>query len=237
MRTHRSLPLLALASLALVACSTGRLELQTNAATSTLSTSADWSAFPLGPGDVVRVGVFGHDELGTEGTRVDAEGHLSLPLVGPVFVAGLTVGEARESITSAHAEFVLEPRVEVSVVEHGARRFYVFGQVGTSGAFDLDRPVTVLQALALAGGLTGKADPRQVVLLRGGPEQLEVAVIDVEHPDSQCFLTLRSEDVLFVRRSGAAKFADEILPYISGISWSLSSVATLFLIDDQIQGD
>ena len=121
---------------------------------STLSTELDWSAFPLGPQDIVRVGVYGHGDLGTSGGRVDMEGNLSLPLVGPVKVAGLSVSQARLAITAAYAQFVKDPRVDVSIVNHSARRFYVLGEVARPGSLELERPLNVMQAMALAGGFT-----------------------------------------------------------------------------------
>lgn len=200
----------------------------------TLSSEPDWTAFPLGPQDIVRVGVYGHPELGTSATRVDMEGNLSLPLVGPVLVAGLSVSDARAAITAAYATYVQSPQVDVSIVTHGARKLYVFGEVTRPGALEFDRPLTVMQALSLVGGFTSKADRSEVVLLRGTPENLEVAVIDAEAPTRELFLAMRSDDVLFVRRTNAGKFSDEILPYLQGISSSLSSAATIVLLDDRL---
>jgi polysaccharide export outer membrane protein len=207
------------------------------AAKSTFSTAVDPHAFALGPQDLVRVGVYGHDALGTAGTRVDVEGNLSLPLVGPVRVAGLSVSEARAAITAAYTEFVQQPRIDVSIVEPRSRRVYVLGEVAKPGAVELDRPLNVTQALALAGGFTARADRSEIVLLRGTPEALEVEVFDSEGPSERGFLALRGDDIVFVSRSNAGKFADEILPYLQGISSSLSSLATVVLIEDRLRNN
>lgn len=232
-RPSRRLLACALAA-ACAACQSQPVRLETTASVRTLDERLDWSGFPLGPNDIVRVSVYGHDALATPGTRVDMEGDLSLPLVGAVRVAGMSAREAREAVAAAYAQFVVEPRVELSIVTHGARRFYALGEFTRSGAIDFDRPLNVLQAAALAGGVTGRGDSSQVVLLRGTPEQLEVKVIDLEVPGREGFLALRPDDILFARRSRAGKFSDEILPYLSGVSSSLASVATVLLIEDRI---
>lgn len=229
------LALLCLAAILAAGCASAPLDLGPRPAVSTLSTTSDWGAFPLGPNDVVRVGVYGQPDLSTEGTRVDMEGNLSLPLVGAVQVSGLSTSEAREAVAAAYTRFIVEPRVDLSVVTHGARRIYVYGEVTRPGALELDRPINVLQALALAGGFTPKADRAEVVLLRGVASELEWEVLDAEDPNPRGFLALRSDDVLFVRRSNAGKFSDEVLPYLTGISASLSTVATILLIDDRLK--
>jgi protein involved in polysaccharide export with SLBB domain len=230
-----------LAALALAACRSREIEIAPTAARSTFASAPDWGAFPLGPNDVLRVGVYGHPELSApphpttaSGTRVGMDGDLSLPLAGPVHVAGLSIAQARDAITAAFAKYVQEPRVDVSVIEYAARRFYVLGEVETTGAFVFDRPLNAYQALALAGGFTSKADRSEVVLLRGSPEDLEVRVIDAGAPGAAGYVALRPDDLLFVRRTGAGRFSDEILPYLSGISSALSSAATILLIEDRL---
>ena len=229
------LALLLLPALVAAGCASAPLDLGPKPAISTLTTTPDWTAFPLGPNDVVRVGVYGQPDLGSVGTRVDMEGNLSLPLVGAVQVAGLSTAQAREAVTAAYTRFVVDPRIDLSVVTHGARRIYVYGEVARPGALELDRPINVMQALALAGGFTPKADRDEVVLLRGVATELEWEILDAEDPNTRGFLALRADDVLFVRRSNAGKFSDEVLPYLSGISASLSTVATILLIDDRLQ--
>lgn len=218
------------------ACSTPPVAFQPTASVSTFDTQLDWSDFALGPNDIVHVGVYGHPELGAEGTRVDSDGDLSLPLVGAVRVAGLSTAEARAAVTEAYAKYIALPRVDLSIVQQGARRCYVVGEVTRGGPVVLDRPMTVLQGLSLAGGFTPRADRENVVLLRGRPEALEVEVLDLEQPGARSLLALRPEDVLFVRRTNAGRFTDEILPYLQGISSSLYSAATLVLIEDRLKG-
>ncbi len=213
---------------------------ETTAATSSFSTQLVWDELTLGPNDLVRVGVYGHPDLGTpmglapNGTRVDNEGLLSLPLVGSVPIGGLSVQEARATITQAIAQYVQEPRVDFSVVEYAARRVYIYGEVNKPGAYVLDRPLNVYQVLALGGGFTTRARRAQIVVLRGRPEELEVKVVDGESPNVDGLIALRPNDFVFVRRSGAGKFSDEVLPILMGISSALGSAATILVLNDQL---
>lgn len=231
---HSRLSIACLALALLASCSSPPVKLRSTASEVTLSPKLDWSAFPLGPNDILRMSVYGHEPLATPGTRVDLEGNLSLPMVGAVPVAGLSISEACAAITAAYAKYVVDPRVDLSVVQHGARRFYALGEFARPGAIEFDRPLTVMQAAAMAGGVTGKGVLSQVILLRGSPENLEVKKIDLETLDERGFLALRPDDVLFARRSSAGKFSDELMPYLVAASSSLASVATVLLIEQRI---
>lgn len=194
----------------------------------------------LGPNDIVRARVHGYPELSTPetaeltGTRIDPEGTLSLPLIGPVQVGGQTLEEARKTVTAAYAAYMKEPQLDLSVVEYAARRFYLYGQIGTPGAFPIDRPLNAYQALTFGGGFEDRADRRRIVLLRETDDGVLVHVINGESPDESGLIAIQPEDFLFVRRTGVGRFTEEVLPVLTGISSSLSSVATMILIEDRL---
>jgi protein involved in polysaccharide export with SLBB domain len=230
------------ASLALCALASCRsTPLPRSSAPSSLSSTLSWGDVTLGPGDLLRVGVFAHPELSTpysvqpSGTRIDPQGNLSMPLVGPIALRGLTLQGAREAITAAFAQYVKDPKIDVALVEQVSRRFYLYGEVQKPGSYVLDRPLYLYQALALGGGFTTRARRDEVVLLRGTPENLEVHVFDGETPGREGLIAVRPDDFVFVRRSNAGSFTDEVLPYLSGIGSALGSAATLILIEDRIE--
>src|SRR5262245_2535675 len=129
----------------------------------------------LGPGDRISVVVFLHPESSTpaEGAVIDVEGKLDIPLLGPVVRAGLSPDEARELLTEALAHYLREPQVAVNVLQLASRRVYVFGEIERPGPYPLDRPLTALQALSLAGGFRPGADRAKVALLRGTRDELQ----------------------------------------------------------------
>ncbi len=240
-RCARALPLVVSAAVALLAGCAAQGELPPSTArVSTLSTDLATSPVTLGPGDLVRVTVFGHPELSTpivanpSGTRVDPEGNLSLPLIGSVVVKDLSVGAARTAVEAAFERYVKEPHVDLSVVEFSARRFYLFGEVMAPGSYVLDRPLDLYQALSYGKGFTPAARREEVVLLRGRPGNLEVHVFDGETPSADALVVVQPDDFVFVRRSGAGRFSHEALPILQGIGSALGSVATLLLVEDQI---
>ncbi|MEL6429461.1 MAG: polysaccharide biosynthesis/export family protein [Planctomycetota bacterium] len=241
-RSISSTLLVALFGLVASACSLRPVPESLEVPPTTLASTAP-ELMRLGPNDIVRAQVHGYPELSTPetaeltGTRVDPEGTVSLPLVGPVPVAGLTLPEARERVTAAYATYLKEPRLDFSVVEYAARRFYLYGQVAAPGAYPIDRPLNVYQALSIGGGFGPQADREEVVLMRQTPDGVEVHVVDGETPDASGLVALQPEDFLFVRRTGVGRFSEDVLPVLTGVSSSLSSVATLLLIEDRLGDD
>lgn len=97
---------------------------------------------------------------------VPPDGMISLPIVGEVLVAGVTVDEARALIVKKAAERLRDPEVSVELKEFVARRFIVGGEVTKPGEFPLRGRITILEAIALAGGFKSSAKHSQVVLFR-----------------------------------------------------------------------
>jgi polysaccharide export outer membrane protein len=98
---------------------------------------------------------------------------VTLPLVGDMEAAGLTPIELRDRIATSLREYVTNPTVTVIVVEATAATAYVTGEVNHPGAVSLQAPLTILQALALAGGLKDFADAKNIRILRPGAKGLQ----------------------------------------------------------------
>ncbi len=109
----------------------------------------------LGTGDKVKIIVYGEDDLG--GTfQIDAKGYVQLPLVGAIAAAGGTGSELASRYGSALSDgFVISPKVVVEVSQY--RPFYVIGEINRPGQFDYANGMSVVDAVALAGGYTIKA--------------------------------------------------------------------------------
>lgn len=128
--------------------------------------------YRIGPGDRVSVDVAGLAELSREAQLVRSDGRITLFVIEDVEVAGLTTMETARTIESKLAPLVEKPQVVVTLIEARSQRFMVLGAVGRPGVYDLPGPLTVLEALALAGGLStdpsGKAagDVSRAYLLR-----------------------------------------------------------------------
>lgn len=153
-----------------------------------LAGAAAQEAYRLGAGDRVRVLVFGEEDL--SGTfNIDGEGRIALPLVGPVAVGGLTAPQAEGAIAARFAGgYLRDPRVAVEVLDR--RPFYILGEVRTPGAYPFADGLTVLGAVAVAGGFTYRADEDDIQVTRGGADPV---VLPTEAP-------VRPGDVIRVRQ-------------------------------------
>ena len=120
----------------------------------------------LGPGDKLRIEVYREPQL-SQALQVRPDGKITLPLVGDVTAAGRTSIELRDSIAGSLKEYVTNPVVTVIVQEAVAAQVFVIGEVSQAGTQVMQGPLTVLQALAQAGGLKEFAKKSDVHVLRG----------------------------------------------------------------------
>ncbi|RMH01503.1 MAG: hypothetical protein D6702_11360 [Planctomycetota bacterium] len=198
--------------------------------------------YRVGPGDVLRVTVFGHPELGsplyrnsTPGTPVEASGKISMPLIGFIDVNGKTVFEIRDALVQAFSVYLKDPKVDVSVIQFGSQRFYVLGEVRQPGMFVLDRPLSLMQALSLSGGFTTSANREQVALVRGPIKEESVALVNFEDLDPAAALPVQSGDVIFVgRRRWAAvgEVARDLVPILQLIALPVGTARDIALFQD-----
>jgi protein involved in polysaccharide export with SLBB domain len=130
------------------------------------------AAYKLGVGDKLRVTVFGEKDLSGD-FDVNDQGLVALPLIGTVRVAGETVQQAETLITQRYGkDYLVNPRVTVEVLNY--RPFYILGEVQKPGSYPYVNGLTVLNAVALAGGYTPRANRSHIVVRRAtdpGTEQ------------------------------------------------------------------
>ena len=140
--------------------------------------------YRLGPNDVIKVEVFGEDELTTE-TRVSGDGKIGVPLLGVLEIKGLTVKETEELIAKRLSEgFFKNPRVSIYITKY--RNFFVTGEVKSPGGYPYEEGLTVLKAVTLAGGFSDKAAKGRVKIkrLKGSEEEtIPVKLEDTVLPD------------------------------------------------------
>lgn len=128
------------------------------------------SEFPdyvLGSSDVLRITVFGEADL-TNSYTVDAGGMIAMPLIGDLKLAGLTLRQAEEAIEASLAQgYLINPSVSIEVTTY--RPFYIMGEVRNPGSYPYVANMSVLNAVALAGGFTYRARQSEVELMSGRP--------------------------------------------------------------------
>jgi polysaccharide export outer membrane protein len=121
--------------------------------------------YRLGPEDVVEIHVFKEPELNTT-LVVRPDGMIGLPLHGDIRAEGKTARELETIVAEALARRISSPVVTVSVKEVNAPKIYILGEVTRPGMYQLRGVMSVLQGLALAGGLTEFADGDDITVLR-----------------------------------------------------------------------
>jgi polysaccharide export outer membrane protein len=128
------------------------------------------TGYVLRANDQVAVEVFGEDDLRAIG-RLNGEGNLSLPLLGSVHLAGMTLAQAASKVTELYGrDYLVNPKVNVSLVGYAKRRFTILGQVNRPGSYEMPDGspdgVDLLEAIAMAGGYTRIAAPERVSVRR-----------------------------------------------------------------------
>ena len=122
--------------------------------------------YRLGPGDKLRIEVYKDTQL-SQSVQVRPDGKITLPLIGDLVAVDRTPIELRDTIAAQLKEYMTNPSVTVIVVEALAATAYVMGEVNHPGAVTLQGgPLTVIQALALAGGVKDFADTKNIRILR-----------------------------------------------------------------------
>lgn len=123
--------------------------------------------YRLGTGDQLRITVFGHEDLSMEAVEVDSAGRLTLPLVGDLIVVDRTLKDVEQMIVEALSpDYLTNPVVSAEVLEY--RDFFIIGEVATPGPYPYRGKMTVITAVALAGGFTYRADEDEFVISRSG---------------------------------------------------------------------
>ena len=124
------------------------------------------STYSLASGDQLQIVVFRHPDLSGQ-FSLDGEGYLALPLVGEFSAGGLTTRQLEDEIEiRLKADgFLVSPQVGVQLATY--RSFYILGEVGTPGSYAYRNGITVINAVALAGGYTARADQSSMTIGRG----------------------------------------------------------------------
>lgn len=121
--------------------------------------------YRLGPGDRIKLTVFGHEDLSGE-FEVDAAGNLSLPLIQLVPASGSTLPELERAITEKlKPDYLKNPRISAEILNY--RPFFILGEVEQPGSYPYVAGTTLIRAVAMAGGYTYRAKKSKVVIRRG----------------------------------------------------------------------
>jgi len=175
----------------------------TTAASTTGAASAATSAdYRLAAGDKLRIEVYKDAQL-SQSLQVRPDGKITLPLVGDLPAAGRTSIELRDAIAASLTDYMKNPTVTVIVVETTPQVVYVTGEVTKPGPVTISGPLSILQALAMAGGFTDFANRKEILILRNEPSGQKTLTFNYKDAINQdtrrAPMQLRAGDTVIVK--------------------------------------
>lgn len=151
-----------------------------NANASASAEPSEPSSYVLGPSDRVRLKVYGEQDITGE-YELDTNGYISVPLAGRVKAAGLNTRQLEKAVAAALSKGLLrDPRVNAEVATY--RPFFILGEIKKAGEYPYKAGLTVLDAVASAGGYTYRANESKVVIRRAGSSVEETHALDAPVP-------------------------------------------------------
>jgi protein involved in polysaccharide export with SLBB domain len=139
-------------------------------------------SYQLGSGDLIRIQVYGENDLSME-ARITDTGTLSYPFLGQIQVAGRTLGQLQNFIVKGlKGDYLVDPKVSVTILDY--RQFYVNGEVKKPGGFSFKPGLTVRKAISLAGGVTERASSSKIsIISEKAPDQQKPVDMNTQvHP-------------------------------------------------------
>src|ERR1700757_4328464 len=150
--------------------------------TTSLQSAGPSDEFVIGLGDVLAINVWKEAEI-SKVLPVRSDGRISLPLIGELRASGLTPRQLEAEVTKRLKDYVADPSVTVVVQEIHSQKINVLGMVSHPGSFPLIKPMTVVDAIAMAGGFRDFAKQKDIYVLHrdasGKPTRVPVNYKDV----------------------------------------------------------
>lgn len=176
--------------------------------------------YRIGTSDLIAIKVFQADEL-SQTVRVDPRGNISMPLIGNVRAEGLSQFQLERAIAEKlKASYLQNPQVTVAIEEFTKQRVTVEGEVQKAGVYPIQGEVTLLQAIALAGGPGNLADPAKTVIFRkkGNTVKAYNLNLDAIREGKAQDPYILNDDRVIVHRSGSRYWLREIGTLLNPVS-------------------
>jgi len=171
----------------------------------------------ISAGDILDVNVFKVPDLSAKALTVEPSGMISLPLIGSMKVAGLSITQAEQSIKQSLTQFMQAPQVSISRTNKAVeKRVTVEGEVRTPGVFPIKGNLSFLQAIALAQGLTELGDSRTVYFYRDGTRHL--VNLDLVRNGTISDPILRGDDRIVVMKDVNKVREKKVLDYLPAVT-------------------
>jgi polysaccharide export outer membrane protein len=170
----------------------------------------------ISPQDTLNINVFKVPDLSSTAIKVESNGVISLPLVGSVKVAGLSIAQAENIITQRLTQYMQDPKVSVIRTDNAiSKRVTVEGEVRTPGVFPIKGNLSFLQAIAMAQGITEVGDSRNVLFYRDGAQHN--VSLDLVRTGQIPDPILRGDDRIVILKDAAKVREKKIIDYLPAL--------------------
>lgn len=195
------------------------------------------SKFILGPGDELEIMVYRNNDL-TREVRIGPSGSIMYPLAGDIHAAGLSTFELRDKLREGLSEYIVDPHVTVRILSVQSQKIIVLGEVRNPGFFLAETSMTVLEAVSRATGFTDDAKKKSVLLIRGGMQNPELRVLNLEKAleegDFNENIVLKGGDIVYVPKTRIANVAT-FFAYLSEIISPVVSAESVYYLGQRIE--
>jgi polysaccharide biosynthesis/export protein len=173
-----------------------------------------YDSYKLGPEDQLALRIKGQPDYSLEQVTVSPVGKIYHPLLGDLDVAGLTVPKLTEKLTIDLSQYIIDPKVSLSLLTANSAKIGVLGMVEHPGVLVMSRPLTVLDAITMAGGVNDSGSKSDVTILRqnrgGNPVTMKVNVKKIMEAksDPEANMMLQAGDTLIVHSNTRKKISN-----------------------------
>lgn len=198
------------------------------------------SEFILGVGDEVELTVYRHDDLHKK-VRIPPDGTNTFPLIGEIQTKGVSIHQLRRKIKESLSNYIVDPQVSLEITSFKGQKIFILGEVNNPGAYQIDTPTTIIEAIAKAGGYTLDGKYNSIVLIRGGPEKPELKRLDLKKTfatgDLSQNVFLKNGDVVYVPRtfiSNVDRFFKHFENIVRPLVWTEQGIVLGDRIDAEV---
>jgi polysaccharide export outer membrane protein len=174
------------------------------------------TSYQMGPGDEIRLTVYGQPDLTTE-SQISGDGTVEIPLLGPIQIAGRTTAEASRFIADYYirAKLLQDAHVNILITEYRSQSVSILGKVNTPGKVVLDGPLSLTEALASAGGVAETGSERLILVRTNAEGKQERQEFDLQQllnhqADDSPIVWLKDGDTLYVPVAGRFYVSGEV---------------------------
>ena len=139
-----------------------------------------YNSYRLGPGDIIGIYIDKHPEDSVEKVTVSPVGKIYFPLLGNLTVVGKTMPQLQEYVTTSVSEYIREPRVTLALLEAQSAKIGVLGDVKNPGVVVMTRPLRVLDAIAMTGGILDTGSQMVSILRQYEDGRVQMLTVDVK---------------------------------------------------------